>query len=152
MADLAYNKRAHFDFEILETYEAGLVLHGFEVKSVRLGRAKLQGAYVIIRGEEAYLVGMHIPPYQAQNTPAWYEPDRTRKLMIRKKEIHHFIGKTKEQGLTLVPIRVYSKRTLLKLEFGLARGKKAADKRARIREREDQRRIERTFKGTAYSD
>jgi SsrA-binding protein len=146
MKNLTENKRAYFDFEILETFEAGLVLQGFEVKSIRLGRAKLQGAFVIIRNEEGFLVGMHIPPYQAANTPEWYKPDRTRKLLLTKREIRYFIGKTKEQGLTLVPIRVYSNHALIKLEFGLARGKKALDKRQKIREREETRRIERTLK------
>ena len=146
MKDLAYNSRASFDYDILETYEAGLALQGLEVKSVRLGRAKLQGAYIIIRNGEAFLVGMHIPPFQAGNTPEWYDPDQTRKLLIRKQEISHLTGKSFQQGLTLVPIRVYSKRALLKLEFGVGRGKKASDKRQKIREREDSRRMARIVK------
>jgi SsrA-binding protein len=146
MPTVAINKRARFDFDILETFEAGLSLHGFEVKSVRAGRASIVGAHAIIRGEEAYLVGLQIPPYQPDNTPEWYDPSRTRKLLLRKAEIRSLIGKTNEKGLTITPIRVYTKHGLLKVELGLARGKKKEDKRQKIKERDAKRKIERHLK------
>lgn len=146
MQPLASNKRAYFDYEILETFEAGLSLAGYEVKSVKTGRARLQGVYALIRGEEAYIVGFHIPPYQQANMPPDYDPDRTRRLLLKKSEIRYLIGKTSEKGLTIVPIRVYTKHGFIKVELGLGRGKKAADKRHKIKEREEDRRIERTMK------
>ena len=148
MPELASNKRAFFDYDILETFEAGISLQGFEVKSTRKGQAKLQGAHVIIRGDEAYIVGMHIPPYQAANSQETYEPDRTRKLLLKASEIKYLLGKMTERGLTLVPIKAYTKRGLIRIEVGLAHGKKQADKRQKIREREENRSIERTFKNT----
>lgn len=147
MTVLANNRRAHFDYEILETFEAGLSLLGFETKAVKKGMAKIQGAYVIIRNNRAMLLGMHIPPYQAANSPDGYDPDRTRELLLHKKEIKYLTGKSAEQGLTLVPLKVYTRHNLVKLEFGLARGKKAADKRQKIRAREEHRKIFRVLKG-----
>ena len=143
---LSEHKKAYFDYEILEKFEAGLELLGFEVKSVIKGNAHLEGARVLIRGEEAYVVGLTIPPYQQKNTPAGYEPDRTRRLLLHKKEIAHLAGKQKEQGLTLVPIKLYNKRHKVKLEFAVARGKKKFDKREVIKKRETKRRIERSLK------
>lgn len=146
MPTLATNKKAPFDYQILETIEAGIILKGYEVKSVKAGRAKLQGAHGIVRGEEVFIVGMHIPPYQAANTPPSYDPGQTRKLLLTKKEINYLIGKSKEQGLTLVPLRVYTKRGLVKVVLGLAKGKKKRDKREGIRKREEKRRMERLQK------
>jgi len=146
MTVLATNRRAHFDYDILETFEAGLSLRGFETKAVKKGMAKIQGAYVIIRNNQALLVGMHIPPYQAANSPDGYDPERTRELLLHKKEIKYLLGKSAEQGLTLVPLKVYTKRNLVKLGFGLARGKKAADKRQKIRKREEHRKMLRVLK------
>ena len=143
MPTLTENKKARFDYDILETFEAGLVLQGHEVKSVKTGRAKIQGAYAIIRGKEVYMVGMHIPPYQQANTPADYDPDRTRKILLSKKEISYLVGKTAEKGLTLVPLSVYTNRGLVKVLVGLGRGKKQTDKRQTIKAREAQRHIER---------
>ena len=143
MSTLTENKKARFDYDILETLEAGLVLRGHEVKSVKSGRAKIQGAYAIIRGEEIYLVGMHIPPYQQANTTSDYDPDRTRKLLLSKKEIIHLAGKTGEKGLTLVPLSVYTNHGLVKVLLGLGRGKKQVDKRQTIKAREAQRHVER---------
>lgn len=148
MPSLASNKRAVFDYTILETFEAGLELAGYEVKSIKTGRARLQGVYAIIRGEEAYIVGMHIPPYQQANMPPDYDPDRTRRLLLRKVQIRYLLGKMSEKGLTLVPIQVYTKHGFIKVELGLGRGKKAPDKRQKIREREENRRIERSFKNS----
>jgi len=146
MITLAVNRRARFDFDILETFEAGLSLHGYEVKSVKMGRASIGGAHAIIRGEEAYIIGMQIPPYQPDNTPDTYDPSRTKKLILKKAEIRSLIGKIIQKGLTLTPIRVYTKRGLVKMELGLARGKKKEDKRQKIKERDAKRKIERTLK------
>ncbi len=140
------NKKAHFDYEILETFEAGIELFGFEVKSIRAGNAHLEGARVIIRGDEAFLVGASIPPYQQPNTPPSYEPDRTRKLLLHKKELSYLAGKEHEKGLTLIPIKLYNKNRTIKLGFGVARGKKKADKREVIKTREVKRSIARELK------
>ena len=143
---LSKNKKAHFDYEILETYEAGIELLGLEVKSVKSGNAHLKGARVIIRGGEAFVVGVTIPPYQQNNTPKGYEPDRTRRLLLHKKELKYLAGKSEERGLTLIPIRLYNKGPKVKLEFGVARGKKKYDKRETIKKRETQRSMRRELK------
>ena len=143
---LAQNKKVYFDYEILETLEAGIELFGFEVKSVRSGNAHLEGTRVIVRGGEVFLVGATISPYQAANTPKEYESDRTRKLLLKKKEIAYLSGKEHERGLTLVPIKLYNKGRKIKLEFGIARGKKKHDKREAIKSRESKRKISRELK------
>ncbi len=144
---LAENKKAYFDYEILETYEAGIALLGFEVKAIRSGRASLVGAYVVIRGGEAYLLNANIPPYQANNTPADYEPTHTRKLLLKKSEISELIGKTEKTGLTIVPLKLYNKAGRLKLEIGLARHKKSHDKRASIKKKDLEREVGRKLRG-----
>ncbi len=146
MPSLTENRKAHFDYEILETFEAGLALKGYEVKAIRKGMARIQGSYIIIRDGRALLVGTHIPPFQTANTPEDYDPDRTRELLLHKQEIKYLTGKSTEQGLTLVPLEVYTKRNLIKLKFGLGRGKKTIDKRQKIQKREEGRRINRTLK------
>lgn len=146
METFADNRKAHFDYEILEKLQAGLVLNGQEVKSIKSGRIQLAGSYVQFRGEELFLVGANIPPYQPANAPKDYNPERPRKLLLRKDEISHLIGKTQEKGLTLVPIRVYNNKRNLKFEFALARGKKKADKREDLKLREAKREIERSLK------
>ena len=151
MPALAENKKAYFDYEILETFEAGLVLEGHEVKSMKLGRASIQGAYAIIRGNEAYILGMHVPPYQEANTPSGYDPDRTRKLLLMRKEINHLIGKTVEKGLTLVPLKVYTEHGLCKILLGLGKGKKKTDKRQTIKTRESKRHIDRVMSAKGES-
>jgi len=143
---LATNKKAYFDYEILDRFEAGIELLGFEVKSIRTGNAHLEGARVIIRGLEAFLVGSAIAPYQRLNTPKDYDPERTRKLLLSKKEISYLAGKEHEKGLTLVPIKLYNKGRTIKLEFGVARGKKKFDKREVIKKREVKRKISRELK------
>lgn len=143
MSIYAENRKAYFDYEILETFEAGLVLAGFEVKAVRQGRMNLEGAYVLIRGGEAYLLNAKIPPYQPGNTPKDYEPDRTRKLLLKKSEIKYLLGKSQQKGLTLLPLKVYNKRRKIKLEFAVARGRKKYEKREKIRKREAEREIRR---------
>lgn len=147
MTSLIGNKKARFDYEILEKFEAGLELKGHEVKSLRNKQGSILGARAIIRGGEAYVVGMEIPAYQPANTPASYDPQRTRKLLLSKKEINYLAGKAEQRGLTIVPIRVYTKGRYIKIEVALVRGKKKFDKRERIKERETKRKIERTLKG-----
>lgn len=143
---LINHKRAHFDFEILETFEAGLSLLGTEVKSVRGGQGKLEGAYVIIRGKEAFLVGASIPAFQKKNVSASYDAERPRKLLLTQKEITLLELKSEKQGLTIVPIKLYNKGSKLKLEIAIARGKKKQDKREQIKKRDVGRDIERTLK------
>lgn len=147
MATLAVNRKANFDYEISETYEAGVVLSGSEVKSIKAGRANLAGAFVVIRNGEAFLTNAFIPPYQAPNAPAGYDPSRRRKLLLHKREISELIGASAEKGLTLIPLRLYTKASRIKIEFGLARRKKKYDKREKIRRREDERKMERAIKG-----
>jgi SsrA-binding protein len=153
MKSLAYNKRAKFDYEILETLEAGIVLKGHEVKAVKSGNASLKGAYVVIQqtgpkhAPEAWILNMHIGPYKQTGEMPNYKPDRSRKLLLNKKEINYLLGKQKEKGLTLVPIMLYTKKSRVKLEFGIGRGKRKFDKREKIKEREFVRRKQRVFKG-----
>ena len=147
MPTLATNPRAKYDYEILETYEAGLVLTGQEVKSIKTGHISLRGSYVTIKNEEAWLINAQIPPYQPKNAPADYQPSRTRKLLLHKKELKSLIGKTKQKGLTLVSLRVYTKRGKIKLGFALGRGKRKIDKREKIIERETKRKIDRALRG-----
>ncbi len=146
MKTLALNKRAKYDYNILETLEAGLVLKGYEVKSIKTGHISLKGAYIVIKNNEAFLINANIPPFQPKNMPEDYSPDRTRKLLIHKQEIKSLIGKSKESGLTLVPIRVYTKKSKIKLEFGIGRGKRKKDKRELIKKREMKREIQQRLK------
>ena len=140
------NKRVGFDYSILEEMEAGLVLHGFEVKSLRHGHGSLKGARVVARGGEAYLVGASVPAWQIANAPKSYDPERPRKLLLSQKEIAHIASAEGEKGLTIVPLKVYNKGRNLKLLIAIARGKKKEDKRHSIREREEKRRIRRSLK------
>ncbi len=133
---ISENKRAYFDYEILEKYEAGIELSGQEVKSIKNGRINLSGSYVIIQNNQAWLLNADIPAYQPKNAPATYAPKRTRRLLLHKSEIANLIGKTKEKGLTLLPLKVYIKGQKIKVEIGLGKSKKKADKRETIRKRE----------------
>jgi len=146
MPALATNPRAKFDYHIIETYEAGLVLSGFEAKAVKNNRLTLKGSYVTIKNREAFLINAQIMPYQPKNTPADYDPSRTRKLLLHKKEIKSLIGRIKEKGLTLVPLKLYTKDGKIKLEFGIAKGKKMVDKRELIKKREIERELKRELK------
>ena len=146
MKPLSENRKAHFDYEILETYEAGIVLTGQEVKSIKAGQANLTGSFVVIKPNGAFLLNMQIPPYQPKNTPPDYKPDRTRQLLLNKKELNYLFGKTKE-GLTIVPLSVYNKGRRIKLSIGLARHKKKQDKRETIKKREFKREKERVIRG-----
>lgn len=148
MKSLATNKRATFDYEILEKYEAGLILFGYEAKAVKAGKMSLSGSYVVIKDNEAFLLNSSVAPYQPNNTPQGYDPTRTRKLLLHKDEIKSLIGKTRQQGLTLIPLSVYTNtRGLVKLQFGLARGKKKYDKREQIKNRDDKRYMQRMSRG-----
>jgi len=146
MAALVNNKKASFNFEILESFEAGLELLGTEVKSLRNKQGSLEGSHVVVRGSEAFLVGATIPPYQPANTLKDYDPERTRKLLLNKKEIDEIGGAESQKGLTIVPISVYSKGRNLKLQIAIARGKKKADKRQVLKERDTKKDIERQMK------
>lgn len=137
------NKKAYFDYEILETYEAGIELLGFEVKSIKTGRINLAGAYVVIRDNQAWLLNADIPAYQPKNAPADYNPKRTRRLLLKKSEIKNLIGKTQERGLTLMPLKVYTKNHRIKMEIGLAKSRKKADKRELIKKRDIEREMRR---------
>ena len=143
---LIENSRIRFDYTLLEEFEAGLELFGYEVKSLRAKRGSLKGARVIARGGEAYLVGASIPAWQISNAPSSYDPERPRRLLLSRKEIARIASAEGEKGLTIVPISVYNRGRRLKLGIAIARGKKKEDKRHSIRAREEKRRIERTLK------
>ncbi len=143
---LIENKKARFDYEILEQFEAGLELLGGEVKSLRARRGSLEGARVIIRGSEAFLVGATIPLYQPNNPTARHDEDRTRKLLLTKYEIDRLAGLESQKGLTMVPLSVYSKGNKLKLSLAVVRGKKKYDKRQKIQKREASREAHRELK------
>jgi SsrA-binding protein len=132
---LAENKRARFDYAILESYEAGIELTGQEVKSVRRGSANLQGSYAIIRGGECWLINCTIPPFQTANTEKDYEPTRTRRLLLNKKEIAEISHKLDEKGISLLALKFFVKHGLVKLEVGLGKSRKAHDKRELLKER-----------------
>ena len=143
---IADNRRARRDYHLVERVEAGVQLAGTEVKSLRNGQANLQRAYAEIREGEAWLVGAHIAEY-AQGNIANHDPDRPRKLLLKRREIDSLDGKVREKGLTLVPLRLYFKDGKVKVELALARGKEARDKRRDIAKRDADREMERAFKG-----
>ena len=140
---IATNRRARHEYEILETVEAGLVLRGTEVKSLRDGLVNFKDSYASVRNGEGWLLGCHINPY-SHGTDANHDPERDRKLLLHKKEIARLSGKISEKGLTMVPLRLYFKGGRAKVELGLARGKKLHDKRATLREREARREMDKT--------
>ena len=143
---LIENKKARLNYEILEEFEAGIQLLGHEVKSLRGGHGKLDGSHVIVRGGEAFVVGMSIPPYQPSNMPTEYDPERSRKLLLTKKEIETLAEIEGQKGLTIVPLSVYNKGDSLKLRIASARGRKAFDKRAVLKKRDTEREMRRTLK------
>ncbi len=140
------NKRARRDYSIDETYEAGMVLTGTEVKALRQGKANLKDSYARIKDGEILLVDSHVSPYSHGNQFN-HDPDRTRKLLMHKREIRKLYGKTKEKGFTLVPLRMYFKDGKAKVEIGLAKGKKLYDKRDDLKRKAMEREMERSFKG-----
>jgi SsrA-binding protein len=141
---VATNRRARHDYAIEESFEAGMVLTGQEVKSLRAGRASLSDAYARVEGEQVWVENMHIPPYEMADTRR-YDPKRPRKLLLHREEIKRLIGKTAERGLTLIPLKIYFTRGLAKMELGLGRGKRRFEKRDAIAEREHRREMERAF-------
>ncbi len=136
MADFARNPKAFHDYEILETLEAGLLLSGSEVKSIKAGRAQLKGAYVRILNNQAWLIGAQIPPYQPGNMPPDYKEQADRKLLLSRNQIATLVGLQQAHGVALVPLRLYGKKGLVKLEVGVARGKKMHDKREAIKKKD----------------
>ena len=142
---IANNKKAYHDFFIDETYEAGIELAGTEVKSLRLGQCSIKESFVSIDKGEAYIIHMHINPYEKGNIFN-KDPLRKRKLLLHKSEINKLIGKTKEKGYTVVPLKVYFSGSLVKVEIGLARGKKLYDKRNDLAKKDQKREAERDFK------
>ncbi|MCC7004572.1 SsrA-binding protein SmpB [Candidatus Nomurabacteria bacterium] len=146
MTRYAENRKASFNYEILEKFEAGIELLGIEVKSLRKGNIALDGAYIILRGNEAYLINCNIPPYQPNNTEESYDPTRNRKLLLTKKELDDLRKSEGTKGLTIVPISVYNKGRKIKIEIATVKGKKKFDKRQSIKKRDVEREIGRTLK------
>ncbi|HEX19265.1 MAG TPA: SsrA-binding protein SmpB [Acidiferrobacteraceae bacterium] len=143
---IAQNKKARYDYFIEETYEAGMVLQGWEVKSLRAGRVQLKESYVIVKNGEIFLLGSHISPLSTASTHINPDPTRTRKLLLHSEEISKLIGAVERKGYTLVPVQMYWKHGRAKLKIGLAKGKKQHDKRAVIKEREANREAQRALK------
>jgi len=144
----ADNRQARFNYEILETFEAGIELLGTEVKSIRTGQANLRDAFAIIRDGEVMLLNLYVAPHHTTSTNFNHTPTRTRKLLMRRQEISKLIGKVEQKGLTLVPLRIYLKNGWIKVSVALARSKKLYDKREDIRKREDNRDIARAMKSS----
>lgn len=144
--DVATNRRARHRFELVEKFEAGIVLRGSEVKSLRTGKAQMADSYAVIGDGEVWLRNLHIPPYEPASREN-HEPERPRKLLMHRAEIERLVGKTAERGLTLVPTRIYFKGPRAKVELALARGKEGRDRRREIAERDVRREVEREFKG-----
>ena len=140
------NRQARFNYHIIETYEAGVSLQGTEVKSIREGKVNLRDGYALIRNNEALLLNVHISPYQKAGDFFNHEPRRSRRLLLHKQEIRKLIGKVEQQGLTLVPLRMYFKRGWVKVDIALAQGKKLYDKRETIKRRDDKRSMQRAIK------
>ena len=142
---IANNEKAYHDYFILDTYEAGIALHGTEVKSLRMGKCSVKESFIRVENGEVFIYGMHISPYEKGNIFN-KDPLRPRKLLLHKAEINKMIGKTKEKGMAIVPLKVYFKGSLVKVEIGLARGKKLYDKRNDIAKKDQQREAQRDFK------
>lgn len=143
---VADNRQARFQYEILETYEAGLELRGTEVKSIRQGKVNLRDGYALIRNEEAWLYNVHISPHDTAGQVFNHEPRRNRKLLLHAQEIRKLIGQVEQKGLTLIPLKLYLKRGWVKVTIGLARGKKLHDKREDLKRKQAKREIERVMK------
>ncbi len=142
---IANNKKAYHDFFILDTYEAGIALHGTEVKSLRMGKCSIKESFIRIDNGEVFIYGMHISPYEKGNIFN-KDPLRVKKLLLHKAEINKLLGKIKEKGMSIVPLKVYLKGSLVKVEIGLAKGKKLYDKRDDIAKKDQQREAQRDFK------
>lgn len=149
--EIARNKKAFFDYEVLETIEAGLVLSGQEVKSAKQGRANLKGSFVSSRGQILGISNMHISKYKPAGHLPDYDPDQWRELLLHKKQINRLLGKMTEKGLTIVPLKMYTKGRLIKIELGVCKGKKTYNKREILKKRDTDREIQRTLKNTLHS-
>lgn len=143
---VADNRQVRFRYEILETYEAGIELKGTEVKSIREGKVNLRDGYALIRNGEAMLLNVHISPYQSSSDYFNHDPRRTRRLLLHRQEIRKLIGKVEQEGLTLVPLKMYLKRGFVKITIALGKGKKLHDKRETLKQRQDKREMERAIK------
>ncbi|MDP2683583.1 MAG: SsrA-binding protein SmpB [bacterium] len=146
MPTLTSNKYAYFNYQVLDEYEAGIILSGSEVKSVKTGQINLKGSYATLQDNELWLVNAHISPYPLSSSQQDYQPDQKRKLLLHKKELSSLIGKLKAKGLTLMPLSVYTKGSLIKIKIGVCRGKKDHDKREIIKKRESDINIRRLLK------
>ena len=146
MTVISENKKAYFNYEVLEKFEAGVVLNGQEVKSLKTNGVNLAGSYAVLKDEELFWIGANIPPYQPRNIGSSYNPERSRKLLLKKSEIKYLIGKTHQKGLTLMPLKVYTIRGKIKLEFAIVKGKRKFDKRESVKKRAIEREIERELK------
>ena len=146
MPSVAENKKIHFDYEVLETFEAGIELAGFEVKALRTRGASIEGSFAIVRGGEIFLSGLDIPPYQAGNTPEGYDSKHIRRLLLSKKEIAALAEIESKRGLTIVPLSMYNKNGRIKVALGIVRGKKKFDKRETIKKRDTDRDLRRLMK------
>lgn len=145
MAALIDNRKVHFDYEVLEKFEAGIELAGYEVKAIKASKGSIEGAHVTVRGGEAYIINMLVSPYQENNTPEDYEPRRNRRLILSKEEIRKLADIEAGKGLTIVPISLYNKGNLIKVSVAVVHGKKKFDKRESIKKRETDRTIRREF-------
>ena len=146
MSTFIRNKKASFDYEILEKFDAGIELFGFEVKSIKSNHGNIEGSHITVRGNEAFLLNANIPPYQTANTPKDYNPERNRRLLLTKKELSELSGLEEKKGLTIVPISMYNKGKKVKVEIAVVRGKKKFDKRESIKKKDTQRDIDRELK------
>ncbi len=146
MSVLSKNKKAYFDYQILEKFEAGIILIGQEVKSIKSGKMSLKGSYVVPKDNDLFLISCHIPAYQPKNI-ADYNPERSRKLLLKKKELRHLIGKSKEKGLTLIPLQVYTRKGFIKIEVGVGKGRRKPDKRDLIKKRTIDAKLRQSLKG-----
>jgi len=150
MPTFAINKKAKFDYDFIQEFEAGLVLTGAEVKSIRLGHVQLKGSYLTIRDNELWIRNMHVSKYKKAGGLDHYNPTRDRKALVHKRELKKLIGKQKTEGLTIVPISVYAKGDLIKLSFALARGKRKYEKRETLKKRDVMRKIQEEVKKTRF--
>ncbi len=146
MSSYIENRKAYFDYEVLEKYEGGLELLGTEVKSIRKGKASLQGSFIIVRGGEVFLINANIQPYQVNNIDKDYDTLRNRKILLTKKEIRELVETDQNKSLTIVPLALYNKGRKIKIEIAVVRGKKKFDKRESIKKRETDRIIRREYK------
>ena|SRR3989338_1459220 len=146
MPTLSENRKAYFNYEIIETFEAGIELLGLEVRAIKNGRANMAGSFATLKNGEGYLTNLDVPPYQLNNVPSDYNPTRPRRLLLKKEEIKYLAGKMKNDRLTLIPLKLYAKGPKIKVELGLARGKRTYEKREAIKKREVKREIRRTLK------